>query len=105
MVDDLYSEKEKYFDYRDQLHRITAKTLAVVGDKDWICPPSRLYIDHADELRGRDIRLTFSYAENSEFIVSKIPNAKLFVVENANHSVHLEKNELVISRIRDHLKS
>lgn len=44
-------------------------------------------------------------AENSEFIVSKIPSAELLIVENANHSVHLEKNELVIARIRDHLKN
>ncbi|KAK8135011.1 hypothetical protein PG984_007023 [Apiospora sp. TS-2023a] len=78
---DLYSESEKYFDYRDQLGQITAKTLVVVGDKDWICPP-----------------------ENSEFIASKIPDATLMVVENANHSVHIEKNEEVIARIRSHLE-
>jgi pimeloyl-ACP methyl ester carboxylesterase len=29
-----------------------------------------------------------------------IPNSKLLVVEGANHSVHHEKNELVISEIR-----
>lgn len=40
-LDDLYSESEKYFDYRDQLSQITAKTLVIVGDKDWICPPGR----------------------------------------------------------------
>ncbi|KAK8040041.1 hypothetical protein PG993_008452 [Apiospora rasikravindrae] len=79
---DLYSESEKYFDYRDQLGQITAKTLVIVGDKDWICPP-----------------------ENSEFIASKIPDATLMVVENANHSVHLEKNEEVIARIRSHLET
>ncbi|GKT70729.1 alpha/beta hydrolase fold protein [Colletotrichum tofieldiae] len=39
---DLYSEKEKYFDYTDQLPNITAKTLIVVGDKDWICPPGKI---------------------------------------------------------------
>ncbi|KAK8006042.1 hypothetical protein PG991_012339 [Apiospora marii] len=79
---DLYSESEKYFDYRDQLGQITAKTLVIVGDKDWICPP-----------------------ENSEFIASKIPDAALMVVENANHSVHLEKNDEVIARIRSHLET
>lgn len=36
--DDLYSQDEKYFDYRDRLHLISAPTLVVVGDKDWICP-------------------------------------------------------------------
>ncbi|KAK8093502.1 alpha/beta-hydrolase [Apiospora hydei] len=81
-LDDLYSESEKYFDYRDRLDRITAKTLVIVGDKDWICPP-----------------------ENSELIASKIPDATLMVVENANHSVHLEKNEEVIARIRSHLET
>ncbi|KAI1498038.1 Alpha/Beta hydrolase protein [Biscogniauxia marginata] len=77
---DLYSEQEKYFDYRDKLHMITAKTLVIVGDKDWICPP-----------------------ENSIYIASKIPNATLFIVKNANHSVHLEKNKEVLNKIRDYL--
>ncbi|OCF44563.1 hypothetical protein I317_01636 [Kwoniella heveanensis CBS 569] len=36
----LYSEEEKYFDYRDRLKEITAPTLIIVGEKDWICPPS-----------------------------------------------------------------
>ncbi|KAF3021443.1 hypothetical protein E8E14_006803 [Neopestalotiopsis sp. 37M] len=78
---DLYSEEEKYFDYREDLHKITAKTLVVVGDKDWICPP-----------------------ENSKLIAKKINDAELFVVENANHSVHVEKNELVLKKIRSHLE-
>ncbi|KAI1343702.1 Alpha/Beta hydrolase protein [Xylariaceae sp. FL0016] len=77
---DLYSEEEKYFDYRDQLHHITAKTLVLVGDQDWICPP-----------------------EHSRYIASNIPNATLFVVKNANHSVHLEKNQEVVAKIREHL--
>jgi proline iminopeptidase len=38
-VDDLYSEEEKYFDYTEKLGSITAKTLVIVGEKDWICPP------------------------------------------------------------------
>lgn len=41
-VDDLYSEEEKYFNYTKQLKSITAKTLVVVGEKDWICPPGLL---------------------------------------------------------------
>lgn len=40
---------------------------------------------------------------NSEFIASEVPDAELFVVENANHSVHLEKNYEVLRRIRAHL--
>ncbi|KAF4845306.1 Proline iminopeptidase [Colletotrichum siamense] len=77
---DLYSEKEKYFDYTDRLAQITAKTLVVVGDKDWICPP-----------------------ENSKLIAEKIPGAELFMVENANHGVHAEKPEVVLPKIRTHL--
>ena len=77
MLDDLYSEQEKYFDYTDRLHQVTAKTLVIVGDKDWICPP-----------------------ENSKIIADKIPDAKLFVVEGANHSVHAEKSDLVLGEIR-----
>ncbi|KAF4951019.1 hypothetical protein FSARC_13021, partial [Fusarium sarcochroum] len=44
---DLYSEDEKYFDYVEKLDTIQAKTLVVVGDQDWICPPdnSRLIAD------------------------------------------------------------
>lgn len=42
--DDLYSEKEKYFDYTESLALITAKTLIVVGEKDWICPPGNIKI-------------------------------------------------------------
>ncbi|KAI0596939.1 Alpha/Beta hydrolase protein [Biscogniauxia sp. FL1348] len=79
---DLYSEQEKYFDYREKLHLITAKTLVIVGDKDWICPP-----------------------ENSKYIASKVPNAELLIVQNANHSVHLEKNDEVLNWIRVHLAS
>ncbi|PSN70255.1 alpha/beta-hydrolase [Corynespora cassiicola Philippines] len=79
---DLYSQNEKYFDYREDLGRITAKTLAVVGDQDWICP-----------------------LENSKLIAKNIPRAELFIVEGANHSVHVEKPDLVIGKIRDFLAS
>ncbi|KGO71164.1 hypothetical protein PITC_096510 [Penicillium italicum] len=78
---DLYAEKEKYFDYRDQLHSITAKTLVIVGDRDWICPP-----------------------EQSKTIASKIPGAALKVIANANHGVHLEKNAEVIELIKEHIR-
>lgn len=42
---------------------------------------------------------------HSEVIASKINQAELFVVEGANHSVHLEKNEEVVARIRQFLES
>ncbi|KAK8086062.1 hypothetical protein PG994_001036 [Apiospora phragmitis] len=106
---DLYSDSEKYFDYRDQLSRITAKTLVIVGDKDWICPPGLSHSssteNDAASLSPGGRPLTCEKAENSEFIASRIPGAALMVVENANHSVHLEKNEEVIARIRGHFET
>ncbi|KAI1064483.1 hypothetical protein LB506_007974 [Fusarium annulatum] len=80
---DLYSEDEKYFDYVDQLGSIQAKTLVIVGDQDWICPP---------------------VLDNSRLIADRIRNAELLVVPGANHSVHIEKTDLVISRIRQFLE-
>lgn len=80
LLDDLYSEKEKYFDYTDHLSKITAKTLVVVGTKDWICPP-----------------------ENSKLIAERIPGARLLLVDGANHGVHVEKPEVVLPEIRRHL--
>ncbi|KAL5343570.1 alpha/beta-hydrolase [Aspergillus crustosus] len=78
--DDLYSAEEKYFDYRDRLKQIQAKTLVVVGEKDWICPK-----------------------EQSELIAEGITGARLVVVEGANHSVHLEKRDVVLGAISEHL--
>jgi proline iminopeptidase len=77
LPDELYSEEEKYFDYRESLHLITAKTLIMVGDQDWICPPSQ-----------------------SRLMAARIPNAQLEVFVGANHSVHMEKNGEVIATIR-----
>jgi pimeloyl-ACP methyl ester carboxylesterase len=70
LVDDLYSASEKFFDYRDRLKNITAKTLVIVGENDWICP-----------------------AEQSRVIVP-----------GANHSVHLEKNNVVLGAVRELLE-
>ncbi|KAH7061677.1 Alpha/Beta hydrolase protein [Paraphoma chrysanthemicola] len=74
---ELYSEAEKYFDYRESLHLVIAKTLIIVGEQDWICPPSQ-----------------------SRLMAARIPNAQLHVVADANHSVHIEKNSEVIAKIR-----
>lgn len=41
--------------------------------------------------------------ENSEQIAENIPNAQLLVVQNANHSVHIEQTELVLDKVRDFL--
>jgi proline iminopeptidase len=77
-VDDLYSEQEKYFDYRADLNKIGARTLIIVGDQDWICPPRQ-----------------------SEIMASHIPGSRLEIFRGANHSVHHEKNEAVIRLIHD----
>ncbi|RXK37936.1 hypothetical protein M231_04825 [Tremella mesenterica] len=74
---DLYSEQEKYFDFRDKLGEVKAKTLIVVGANDWVCPPSQ-----------------------SKLIHSLIPGSILHIVPDANHAVHHEKNEFVIGEIR-----
>jgi proline iminopeptidase len=51
--------------------------LIIVGDQDWICPPSQ-----------------------SRLMAARIPNAQLEVFVGANHSVHMEKNGEVIATIR-----
>ncbi|CAG8950621.1 hypothetical protein HYFRA_00002830 [Hymenoscyphus fraxineus] len=79
---DLYSESEKYFDYRVRLPRITAETLVIVGEKDWICTP-----------------------DQSRFIADGIPKATLVVFPGANHAVHIEKNAEVLEKIRQFLKA
>jgi pimeloyl-ACP methyl ester carboxylesterase len=41
--------------------------------------------------------------EHSQEIAREVPNAELLVVEDANHSVHLEKNELVLKKMAEFL--
>lgn len=41
---------------------------------------------------------------NSRIIADKIRGAELLVVPDANHSVHIEKSEIVLGRIRDFLQ-
>ncbi|WWD19974.1 hypothetical protein CI109_104447 [Kwoniella shandongensis] len=73
----LYSEEEKYFDYRDRLKEIEVPTLIIVGEKDWITPPTQ-----------------------SKIIHEGIKNSKLHIFPNANHSVQSEKHAEVIALIR-----
>lgn len=42
--------------------------------------------------------------ENSRIIADGIPGADLLIVPGANHSVHIEKPEIVLKRIREFLK-
>ncbi|QPG77065.1 hypothetical protein FOA43_004463 [Brettanomyces nanus] len=73
---DLYSETEKYFDYRSQLPYLKVKTLIFDGKEDWICPISQ-----------------------SEELHRLIPNSVLYIIPHANHSVHLEFPDLVVSKL------
>ncbi|KAJ7119441.1 prolyl aminopeptidase [Mycena epipterygia] len=78
----LYSEAEKHFDFRAALGRVTAKTLIIVGEQDWICPPSQ-----------------------SQIMAELVPDAKLVVVAGANHSVQVEKNAVFVQAVRELLAS
>ncbi|KAJ6602541.1 prolyl aminopeptidase [Mycena vulgaris] len=78
----LYSEAEKYFDYRADLGRVAAKTLVIVGEHDWICPPGQ-----------------------SKLMAERIPNARLVLVPGANHSVQVEKNAVFVQAVRELLAS
>ncbi|KAH3661509.1 hypothetical protein OGAPHI_006356 [Ogataea philodendri] len=66
----LYAESEKYFDYTNKLALLETPTLIIVGEKDWICPPSQ-----------------------SRRIAQLVRNSTLVEVPDANHSVHLEKTD------------
>ncbi|VEU21586.1 DEKNAAC102601 [Brettanomyces naardenensis] len=72
----LYSENEKYFDYRDQLPQLRVRTLIFDGEQDWICPTTQ-----------------------SEELHRLIPNSELKIIPKANHSVHLEFPHLVVEMI------
>ncbi|ODN81059.1 hypothetical protein, variant [Cryptococcus amylolentus CBS 6039] len=78
----LYSEKEKYFDYREGLKTLAIPTLIFVGEHDWITPPSQ-----------------------SKLIHERVPNSRLVIFSNANHSVHHDKNAEVLKLIRDFVSS
>lgn len=72
--------KEKDYDLRPRLKDIRVPTLVVCGAADWICPPSQ-----------------------SRLIAEGVPGAELFMVENANHSVHVEARGAVLARVRQFL--
>jgi proline iminopeptidase len=72
--------KDKDYDLRPRLKEIAVPTLVVCGAADWICPPSQ-----------------------SRLIADAIPRAELFMVENANHAVHVEARDAVLARVRQFL--
>ena len=71
----------KNYDLRAELGTIEVPTLVVVGEHDWICPASQ-----------------------SREMAAGIPGARLLVVPQANHAVHIEKNAEVLQAIREFLK-
>jgi len=73
--------RHKTYDVRAQLKDIAVPTLVITGEHDWICPP-----------------------QGSREVADGIRGAQLWVVEGCNHSVHLERTELVIARIRQFLE-
>jgi proline iminopeptidase len=66
------------FDLRPELARITAPTLILAGQQDWICPP-----------------------EFSEEIHHLIPGSQLRVLENSSHSLRVDAPEAMRAAIRD----
>jgi proline iminopeptidase len=68
------------FDYRDQLAGITAPTLVLAGRHDWVTPVSQ-----------------------NEAISSRIPNARLVVMEDSGHMGFAEEPEAYIKHLRDFL--
>ena len=72
----LFQNKEAY-DLRGRLKEIKARTMIIVGERDWICPP-----------------------DQSRIIAEGVPGARLLIVEGANHAVHIERNAQVIEAIR-----
>jgi len=72
----------KGHDTSDRLHLIESPTLVIAGTKDRVIRPS-----------------------SSQFIASKIPGARLVMIENGSHSMSLENrgefNKAVLSFLRD----
>lgn len=64
------------FNYIPKLKKITAPTLVLGGDKDWICPPN-----------------------NSKIIAKHIKNAKLKIFKNAGHSIAVDAHKQYIAEI------
>lgn len=72
--------KERLYDLRDRLKDISVPTLVICGAEDWICPPN-----------------------HSRLIAESVQNGEFFEVPGANHAVHAEAPDKVISAIRSFL--
>jgi poly(3-hydroxyoctanoate) depolymerase len=72
---------EDHSDFSDELATISAPTLLVFGDEDMIAPPAI-----------------------GEFLLDRLPSAKLEVVQNASHDIEEEHPAFVASLIEAHLR-
>ncbi len=72
--------KERLYDLRDRLKDISVPTFVICGAEDWICPPN-----------------------HSRLIAESVQNGEFFEVPGANHAVHAETPDKVISAIRSFL--
>lgn len=80
---DLYKPDQwAEWDVRPRLGEIAAPVLIVVGENDWICPPSQ-----------------------SRVMAERIPNARMEIVPDANHAVHIQRADVVMPMIREFLAS
>ena len=70
------------FDLRPELSRITAPTLIIGGQHDWICPP-----DFSREIAGL------------------IPGSRLEIFENSSHSIRADEPERMLHAIRSFVTS
>lgn len=68
------------YDVVSDLGKITCPTLVVVGENDWMCPPS--------------------YAKE---MADGVQNGELVVFEGCNHSCHVEDNPRMIRTVREFL--
>jgi proline iminopeptidase len=71
----------RHFDFIPQLKKITAPTLVLAGDKDWICRPSQ-----------------------SRIIAEHIPHATLKVFKNCGHTIAVDAHEQYIKVVSRFLK-
>jgi proline iminopeptidase len=68
----------RHFDYEADLGKISCKTLIIVGKDDWINDPSQLKI-----------------------VASKIPDAKLEILDNCGHFVAIDQHQRYINLIKN----
>ena len=69
------------FDFIPALRRITAPTLILAGEKDWICSPHQ-----------------------SKIIARHIPKAKLKIFKNAGHSIAVDAHDAYIKTVKKFIK-